>query len=209
MSSVIPDGGIDKPDPLSNCSVSHQSTDSLQIACNEGFSGGLPQNFLLEIFDTSLAGEGGSGPLESKTNQTSMKPVFIVRGLHADTPYVAYVTAVNAKGRSEPLLVRIVTLRPPETQKNIGSGKSEGRYSSLYRAVSNKSKNKISVTGLDLRKLEPDGCLGLSNFLYIVIYSKIIFKYSFRRNKICVIPCHQLRSSMHLLFLGTVNISPC
>ena len=59
-----------------------------------------------------------------------MKPVFIVRGLHADTPYVAHVTAVNAKGRSEPLLVRIVTLRPPETQKNIGSGKSEGQLSS-------------------------------------------------------------------------------
>lgn len=110
----------DKPDPLSNCSVSHQSSESLQIACNEGFSGGLPQNFLLEIFDTS---DGG----QSKTNQTSMKPVFIVRGLHADTPYVAHVMAVNAKGRSEPLLVRIVTLRPPETQKNIGPGKSEGQ----------------------------------------------------------------------------------
>lgn len=117
----------DKPDPLFNCSVSHQSSESLQIACNEGFSGGLPQNFLLEIFESSSSANGGDddGPVEPLTNQTAMKPVFIVRGLHADTSYIAHVTAVNAKGRSEPLLVRIVTLRPPETQKNIGPGKSE------------------------------------------------------------------------------------
>lgn len=128
----------DKPDPVSNCSVSHQSSESLQIACNEGFSGGLPQNFLLEIFtiDGALAGSTGTPqetasqrPLvpELKTfNQTSMKPVFVVRGLDADTTYVGQVTAVNAKGRSEPFVVRVVTLRPPETQKNVGPGKSEG-----------------------------------------------------------------------------------
>lgn len=140
--------GTDKPDPLSNCSVSHQSAESLQIACSEGFSGGLPQNFLLEIFaiDATAANTAGSPETvptphpaapELKTNQTSMKPVFIVRGLNADTAYVAHVTAVNAKGRSEPLVVRIVTLRPPETQKNIGPGKSEGLFfrfvvSSIY-----------------------------------------------------------------------------
>lgn len=130
----------DKPDPLSNCSVSHQSSESLQIACSEGFSGGLPQNFLLEIFDAAAAtNTAGSSshetaattrptPPELKTNQTSMKPVFIVRGLSADTAYLAHVTAVNAKGRSEPLVVRIVTLRLPETRNNIGSGKSEGPY---------------------------------------------------------------------------------
>lgn len=132
---------IDKPDPLSNCSVSHQSSESLQIGCNEGFSGGLPQNFLLEIFaiDVAAANTAGSqetaslrpSPAELKTNQTSMKPIFIVRGLDADTAYMAHVTAVNAKGRSEPFAVRIVTLRPPETQKNIGPGKSEGSYFTL------------------------------------------------------------------------------
>ena len=124
----------DKPDPLSNCSVSHQSSESLQIACSEGFSGGLPQNFLLEIFEATTAAAAAAAaatarptPPEIKTNQTSMKPVFIVRGLSADTAYLAHVTAVNAKGRSEPLVVRIVTLRLPETQNNIGSGKSEGQ----------------------------------------------------------------------------------
>ena len=130
--------GVDKPDPVSNCSISHQSSESLQVACSEGFSGGLPQNFLLEIFtvDGALAGSAPPQetssqrphlPAELKTfNQTSMKPVFIVRGLDADTTYVGQVTAVNAKGRSEPFVVRVVTLRPPETQKNVGPGKSEG-----------------------------------------------------------------------------------
>lgn len=135
---------IDKPDPVSNCSVSHQSSESLQIACSEGFSGGLPQNFLLEILTADGGALAGSAPApqqetssqrpylpaELKTfNQTSMKPVFIVRGLDADTTYVGQVTAVNAKGRSESFVVRVVTLRPPETQKNVGSGKSEGTIS--------------------------------------------------------------------------------
>ena len=131
-------GNVDKPDPVSNCSVSHQSSESLQIACNEGFSGGLPQNFLLEIFTIDGALAGSTPPQETASqrplaelktfNQTSMKSVFIVRGLDADTTYVGQVTAVNAKGRSEPFVVRVVTLRPPETQKNVGSGKSEGIY---------------------------------------------------------------------------------
>lgn len=165
---------IDKPDPVSNCSVSHQSSESLQIACNEGFSGGLPQNFLLEILtiDGTLA---GSVPLEETTsqrpylpaelktfNQTSMKPVFIVRGLDADTTYVGQVTAVNAKGRSEPFVVRVVTLRPPETQKNVGPGKSEGssplfsifskfpRVHSPSRVVANSIATTTTV--IELRK---------------------------------------------------------
>lgn len=140
---IPPRDVIDKPDPVSNCSVSHQSSESLQIACSEGFSGGLPQNFLLEIFtaDGALAGSAPAAqqetssqrpylPAELKTfNQTSMKPVFIVRGLDADTTYVGQVTAVNAKGRSESFVVRVVTLRLPETQKNVGPGKSEGTIS--------------------------------------------------------------------------------
>lgn len=113
--------------------MSHQSAESLQVACSEGFSGGIQQKFVLEIFGIDSAGAEGSGsavpPLPS-ANQTSARPVFTVRGLRPDTVYVAHVTAENAKGRSEPLVVRLVTLRPPETQKNIGPGKSEGTHSS-------------------------------------------------------------------------------
>ena len=97
---------------MSNCSVSHLSSESLQITCHEGFSGGLPQNFLLELFsneDDML-----------RTNMTSPRPTFLVRGLRPDTHYVGHVSAVNAKGNSESLAVRIVTLRLPETQHNTG-----------------------------------------------------------------------------------------
>ncbi len=106
----------DKPDPVVNCSVSHLSSESLQITCHEGFSGGLPQNFLLEMFSTEDD--------TLRTNMTSLRPTFTIRGLRPDTHYIAYVSATNAKGNSEPLVVRIVTLRLPETQRNTGSGKT-------------------------------------------------------------------------------------
>lgn len=40
-----------RPFPLQNCSVSNQSSESLQIECMEGFDGGLPQGFLLELVE--------------------------------------------------------------------------------------------------------------------------------------------------------------
>jgi len=95
----------------------HQSSESLQITCNEGFSGGLPQNILMEIFateDNALL-----------TNISNSQPTFTIRALHPDTQYMVQVTAVNAKGRSDALTVSLLTLRLPETQKNIGSVKSE------------------------------------------------------------------------------------
>ena len=135
----------DKPDPVTNCSVSHQSAESLQIACSEGFSGGIQQKFVLEIFAIDSASSAAAAAAAQETgsaispglpsaNQTSARPVFTVRGLHPDTVYVAHVSAENAKGRSEPLVVRVVTLRPPETQKNIGPAKSEGMHNKSARS---------------------------------------------------------------------------
>lgn len=40
-----------RPFALQNCSVSNQSSDSLQVECVEGFDGGLPQGFLLELVE--------------------------------------------------------------------------------------------------------------------------------------------------------------
>lgn len=39
-----------KPDPLSNCSILNQTFDMLRIACEQGFDGGLEQNFIAEIY---------------------------------------------------------------------------------------------------------------------------------------------------------------
>lgn len=40
-----------RPFPLQNCTVSNQSADSLQVDCIEGFDGGLPQSFMLELVE--------------------------------------------------------------------------------------------------------------------------------------------------------------
>lgn len=40
-----------RPFALQNCSVSNQSSDSLQVECEPGFDGGLPQHFILELVE--------------------------------------------------------------------------------------------------------------------------------------------------------------
>lgn len=39
-----------KPDPVTNCTVSNQTTTVLQLDCAEGFDGGLTQTFEVEVF---------------------------------------------------------------------------------------------------------------------------------------------------------------
>lgn len=39
-----------KPDSLSNCSILNQTFDMFQVACSEGFDGGLPQEFVAEVY---------------------------------------------------------------------------------------------------------------------------------------------------------------
>lgn len=41
--------GAGKPDPLHNCSIVNRTNDSLEVECTEGFDGGQPQYFLLEV----------------------------------------------------------------------------------------------------------------------------------------------------------------
>lgn len=41
---------IGRPDPLSNCTVSNQTVNVLQLECIEGFDGGLPQTFEVQVF---------------------------------------------------------------------------------------------------------------------------------------------------------------
>src|SRR5277367_4108747 len=39
------------PDPLQNCTIVNQTEDSLHVECSEGFDGGLPQLFFMEVYD--------------------------------------------------------------------------------------------------------------------------------------------------------------
>lgn len=38
------------PDPLDNCTVLNQTYHGFQIECVEGFDGGLPQEFVVEVY---------------------------------------------------------------------------------------------------------------------------------------------------------------
>lgn len=40
-----------RPFPPQNCSLSKESSDSLHVECVEGYDGGLPQGFLLEVVE--------------------------------------------------------------------------------------------------------------------------------------------------------------
>jgi hypothetical protein len=41
-----------RPFPPKNCSVHNETEDSVTVFCIEGFNGGLPQDFLLQVVDT-------------------------------------------------------------------------------------------------------------------------------------------------------------
>ncbi|ALC47181.1 CG14372 [Drosophila busckii] len=88
-----------RPFPLQNCTVNNQSMDSLQVDCIEGFDGGLPQSFMLELVELST--------LRLARNMTVVHtPVnFMIDNLDAAATYRMIIFAVNAKGRSEPTII--------------------------------------------------------------------------------------------------------
>ncbi|XP_022907185.1 neural cell adhesion molecule 2-like [Onthophagus taurus] len=97
-----------RPDQVHNCTVFNISTTSFSIKCSEGFHGGLPQSFLLEVRE--------SHSQEIKGNLSSPVAKFSVTGLGPGAVYQAALFSYNAKGRSEPVILQAATLRLPEKQ---------------------------------------------------------------------------------------------
>ncbi|XP_014608132.1 PREDICTED: hemicentin-2-like [Polistes canadensis] len=102
---IIPAG---RPDMVHNCTTSNTSTNSFSVRCTEGFNGGLPQSFLLEVRE--------SNSQELRANLTSTVPRFSVAQLESGALYQACIYAYNDKGRSEAMVVQAGTLRLPEKQ---------------------------------------------------------------------------------------------
>ncbi|XP_055678044.1 hemicentin-1-like [Lutzomyia longipalpis] len=88
-----------RPFSLQNCTVSNQSSDALHVECVEGFDGGLPQGFLLELVEMPA--------LRLARNLSLARPPvsFYIDGLEAGSSYRIILFAVNAKGRSEPTII--------------------------------------------------------------------------------------------------------
>lgn len=81
-----------KPFPVRNCSLSNQTSSSVEVACVPGFDGGLPQHFVLELYTSTSA--------VPRYNITALEPHFLLIDLEPDVTFRIVVFAVNAKGRS-------------------------------------------------------------------------------------------------------------
>ena len=131
----------ERPDPVRNCTLSNQSTDSLSFQCLEGFSGGLEQHFLLKV----LASNG----TVLRDNISSSTAAFSIRGLNPDSMFLLSVQAVNPKGRSDAVVSKVFTLRPPETQKNTEASKqyfyfTKTRFNTLKKLFA-EFKSKVNL----------------------------------------------------------------
>ncbi|XP_034475559.1 hemicentin-1 [Drosophila innubila] len=97
-----------RPDQVHNCTLLNISMTSLTATCSDGFNGGLPQLFNLELHDANSK--------EIKANITSTVPRFTVSGLLPGNVYILSIFAYNSKGRSDPTIVNAAMLRMPEKQ---------------------------------------------------------------------------------------------
>ncbi|XP_076348412.1 neural cell adhesion molecule 1-like [Tachypleus tridentatus] len=96
---ITPVGPPEKP---RDCMVRNVSMYSIQIACEEGFNGGLKQHFVLEIYHKNLE--------RSEINITSEIPVFLIQDLSYETAFEIIVYAMNSEGKSENWVMTIGTL---------------------------------------------------------------------------------------------------
>jgi hypothetical protein len=71
------------------------SQPSIKIGCREGFDGGLPQTFLLEVYENE----------QLKTKVTNQQPFFEISQVDSGQPVKLFVFAQNAKGSSEPFII--------------------------------------------------------------------------------------------------------
>ena len=71
------------------------SQPSIKVGCQEGFDGGLPQTFLLEVYENE----------QLKTKMRNQKPFFEISQVDYGQPVKLFVFAQNAKGSSEPFII--------------------------------------------------------------------------------------------------------
>lgn len=124
---------VGPPEPVHNCTVVNQTEESLTIACQEGYDGGIEQSFHMELHDAeqrTLQGNysllstgrtqigsddesGGSvsGPVDLPASQPAV--VMSASGLAPATAYVIAVWAANARGQSPPTVIVAHTIPSP------------------------------------------------------------------------------------------------
>uniref|UniRef100_A0A8D8QCP0 Titin n=1 Tax=Cacopsylla melanoneura TaxID=428564 RepID=A0A8D8QCP0_9HEMI len=114
-----------RPFPLQNCTSNHTDS-SLQVSCVENFDGGLPQVFLMELVELPTY----VTKFNISVNQTP--PEFKIFGIEAGTTYEIRLYAVNAKGKSDPVILETVTFKGVA---KYSSASSELRMDSVITAL--------------------------------------------------------------------------
>jgi hypothetical protein len=94
-----------KPGPLRNCSLFNQTGESLEVECAAGFDGGLPQKFVLEVY------EALSNQLRLNLSN-EVTPAFRVSELlpGSSTLLRMVLYAANPKGRGEATVLENIAL---------------------------------------------------------------------------------------------------
>ncbi|XP_063992013.1 hemicentin-1-like [Diachasmimorpha longicaudata] len=110
-----------KPFPVRNCTLANQTYTSVEVKCVPGYDGGLPQKFILEVYHGDF---DFLETLEPRWNVTSEDAFFALSGLEASVDAGVHVAvyAVNAKGRSLPVVLSEVTFRDAEKRTGQDAG---------------------------------------------------------------------------------------
>nr|XP_031846638.1 hemicentin-1-like [Nomia melanderi] len=110
------------PRPVRNCTLENQTYSSVEVKCSPGYDGGLPQKFILEVYHGDVDSLSNSQPLYNVSNAD--EPSFSLAGLEASVEAGVHVAvyAVNAKGRSERVVLSEVTYRDAEKRTGQDAG---------------------------------------------------------------------------------------
>lgn len=130
-----------KPFPVRNCTLANQTYTSVEVKCVAGYDGGLPQKFILEVYHGDVDFLSNSQPLYNVSNAD--EPSFSLAGLEASVEAGVHVAvyAVNAKGRSQPVILSEVTYR--DAEKRTGKKKKNSRFSFFFLLFSSLSPPRL------------------------------------------------------------------
>ncbi|XP_044593894.1 neural cell adhesion molecule 2-like isoform X1 [Cotesia glomerata] len=111
-----------KPSPVRNCTLANQTYTSVEVKCIAGYDGGLPQRFVLEVYHGNIDSLPDSKPQYNVSS--SDEPIFSLSSLDVpvDAGVHVAVYAVNAKGRSQAVVLSEVTFRDAEKRTGQDAG---------------------------------------------------------------------------------------
>ena len=111
-----------KPDAPRTCLAVNRTSTAVQVNCEKGFDGGLPQEFTMELYSAARNG-GTNGQRRIVSNITSRsKPEFVVTGLEPGAGYFVTVYSSNGKGRSATFTLSVSTLKSTHQEPRRTTG---------------------------------------------------------------------------------------